>query len=165
MTLSRTQTEPSEQCLWVDAGPVNAEELDEEEIEWFESLLRRASNLTSDVDSSHYIRDALAGHCALWSIDTEDGVRVGAMTTRVVQFETGYTVLTIQLCAVEPGLPRIPNECIESILKRIERSAALIGCDAVRIPGRPGKDWGEVASGYVEVERTFDKVLRGGSDG
>jgi hypothetical protein len=154
-----------ELSLWVKAHPVDPSTISAEDVDYYALTLGRASNLNTDTEALHHIRDAFDGNAVLWNILDEAGERCGAMTTRVIQFETGYTVLTIQLCAVDPHIEQIPDEAIAHVLGQIEQAAFELGCDAVRIPGRAGKDWGKVAPGYVEVERIFDKVVRGRDDG
>jgi len=160
MTLSRTPIERSELYSSVEITPCSVDKFDEEDWSRAAELLEHAVSRYSDVDMFAILSDVADGTAQLWAITDEAGYGIGAMVTRVVEYPSEYTVFMIQLCGTEGG--RMTPEAMQTATGHLEEVARHLGCDAVRICGRKG--WGRILQGYVEVERTFDKVLRKADD-
>ncbi len=83
---------------------------------------------------------------------------MGAVVTRVLTFGSGRKVLLAQLAAADNYRVALSNMAM--IQGRLELFASKLGCDAVRIYGRPG--WAKVLEGYGQPFVAFERDLPDG---
>lgn len=157
MTLSRTKTELLERCSSVSIVPVDPEDLDADEMSRVEEILGRVTSRGPEVRPEHVIEEWKRNDAALWLVIDDDNLVQGILVTAMYEFPTGYSVLQLKMVAVDHKFV-MTWDAMRSVVDELESVAADFDCDAVRISGRKG--WGRLLDGYVEVERTFDKVVR-----
>ena len=140
-------------------------ELKYPEIEFFDGpdwirvakILKRAVSGYPDTDLVSIMKDVQTGDAQLWCVVDDSGDLVGAVVTRVSEFETGLISLTVQLAALERGV-RIPRESMQEMIVHLEGVGRMLGCDTVRITGRKG--WGAILEGYKEIHRTYENTIQ-----
>lgn len=91
-----------------------------------------------------------------WVIcDCETTAVVGAMATRVVEYESGMRACIIVACATEDT--HISWRSMRKVVSRVEEFAKYFECDIVRILGRPG--WARVLRDYTTSYVCIDKTI------
>ena len=155
-TAQQTPTEPSAQSSWVSLAFINPDELDAKKWRRIAELLKPALDGCADTDLIDILHQVKRGEATLWGLVDSDRVLLGAIVCAVLQYATGYTVLHVKACAIDT--PRAVGANRRAVAKQLEQIAEFAECDAVRIVGRPG--WGKALPDYVEVHRTWDKIIR-----
>lgn len=156
-TASQTQTEPSEQCSWVDIKYPNIEAFEEKDWARITEILTRVVDRDAETDLESVLQDIRDHDAQLWCLVDPDGDLVGVIVTRVMEFRTGYTSFLIHLIALDVGT-RIDMACWRDMILHLEGVGRMLGCDSVRIYGRKG--WGRVLNNYTETHRVFEMCLQ-----
>lgn len=94
------------------------------------------------------IADGLVGMYAIW--DDETGEILGAVCCESFEYPRS-NVFNVAVCGGK-DLYRWAH-----LMGAIEEEAVRLGCDTVRISGRPG--WGRVFPDYREVHRVFERKV------
>ena len=87
------------------------------------------------------LRMVLNGQMHLWCVHDDVGVH-GQLITEIKQYPQ-CKLLTIQYCAMEPGIMDAIEEQMQDIAQRFAKDA---GCSGIEFVGRPG--WRRVAGKY-----------------
>lgn len=155
MTQRATQIESSAPSSWVEAFPADPSKIELDQWLRIASILKAATVGRPDCDVVQTLKDVKDQLAVLWLLVDSGRTLRGAMVTRMVMFTTGYSVLVLQLVALDNHT--VTPENMREVVVRLEEFARNGGMDAIRIVGRKG--WGKIFPDFVEVERTFDKII------
>lgn len=123
----------------------------------FATILRPAVERFPEGNVMSVMLDIENQEAVLWSIKApETGEVLGAIVTRMVDFDSDYKPLIIEAMAIDPK-HRLTKPCMQWISQYMEDVAIGLGRNGLRIVGRKG--WVRILDGYKETGRTFDRRL------
>lgn len=123
----------------------------------YRPLLQQVCERWADLSLEEMVESIKHEEDHLWALVDKSAEIHGCLVTRVVKYATGYEVMLVHTAATTKGWNSTPED-MRRVVYCLEHIAEALGCDAIRIVGRPG--WSKILTDFKEVQRVFDKPLK-----